>query len=93
MNRRRVKWEKQKKVNALFELESAESNLSDDIQALAYLQDEYFSKDRISDNFKYSYFEIQNAIQTLLKSMIYNRDKMLKATEESYVELKKRKEL
>lgn len=63
-------------------LESAEADLQDDIQALAYIQDT--CETRKGKDFLFSRVEICNQIQTLLKSMIYNHDKMLKAIGKYY---------
>lgn len=61
------------KNNSLDILESVESQLSEDIQTLGYLQDEYFIYDKPENNFKYEYQEIQNKLMTLSKSMSYNK--------------------
>ena len=57
------------------ELSVAEENLSNDIQALAYIQDELTeTKNKWIDvNF------IKNSVETLLKSMIYNKSNIEKA--------------
>ncbi len=54
------------------ELSVAEENLSNDIQALAYIQDEL-------TEIKNKWLDIElirNAVETLLKSMIYNKNNM-----------------
>lgn len=54
------------------ELSVAEENLSNDIQALAYIQDELTETKN-----KWLDIElIRNAVETLLKSMIYNKNNM-----------------
>ncbi len=70
--------------NYLIDLECAESDLSDDIQALGYLIDEWFCFTEPKDEFKYSYFEIQNRLNLILKSMVYNRDNMKTKVKEGY---------
>ena len=68
-------------------LECAEVNLQDDIQALAYIQDT--CEARSGEAWLVSQEEIRNQIQTLLKSMIYNHENMLKAVNEHYKKTKK----
>ncbi len=70
--------------NYLIDLECAESDLSNDIQALGYLIDEWFAFNKPDDDFKYSYFEIQNRLNLILKSMVYNRDNMKIKVENGY---------
>ena len=71
----------------LWNLECAEANLQDDIQALAYIQDTCEKKK--GEDFLLSQTEIRNQLQTLLKSMIYNHEIMLKAVNEYYRDKKK----
>lgn len=71
----------------LWNLECAEANLQDDIQALTYIQDACETKN--SEEWLLNQAEIRNQLQTLLKSMIYNHDNMLKAVNEYYENLKK----
>lgn len=81
--------EKKNKVlkEILWNLECAEVNLQDDIQALAYIQDTCETKE--GEDFLLSQHEIRNQLQTLLKSMIYNHENMLKAVNEYYKNIKK----
>lgn len=72
----------------LWNLECAEANLQDDIQALAYIQDTCETKN--SEEWLLNQSEIRNQLQTLLKSMIYNHDNMLKTVNKYYENLKKR---
>lgn len=71
----------------LWNLECAEANLQDDIQALAYIQDT--CETAVAKDFLLNQTEIRNQLQTLLKSMIYNHENMLKAVNEYYANLKK----
>lgn len=71
----------------LWNLECAETNLQDGIQALAYIQDT--CETTKTEDWIISQTEIQNQLQTLLKSMIYNHENMLKAVNEYYAEQKK----
>ena len=71
----------------LWNLECAEANLQDDIQALAYIQETCETKN--GEDFLLSQTEIKNQLQTLLKSMIYNHENMLKAVNEYYRDKKK----
>lgn len=64
----------------LWNLECAEVNLQDDIQALGYIQDT--CETTKGEDFLLSQAEIKNQLQTLLKSMIYNHENMLKAVNE-----------
>lgn len=72
----------------LWNLESGEANLQDDIQALSYIQDTCITKS--GENWLTCKPEIQNQLQTLLKSMIYNHENMLKAVNNYYENIKKR---
>lgn len=71
MNREELK----SNLSLIDELSVAEENLSNDIQALAYIQEELTEiKNKWLDiNF------IRNAVETLLKSMIYNKSNIEKA--------------
>ncbi len=71
----------------LWNLECAEINLQDDIQALAYIQDTCETTE--SEDWLISQAEIRNQLQTLLKSMIYNHENMLKAVNEYYANSKR----
>lgn len=62
--------------NALNQLENVETYLSEDIQALEYLQEEYFGYTLPGEDFCYKYAEIQNAIAILLKAMILNKNNL-----------------
>ena len=70
--------EKSKNLSLIDELSVAEENLSNDIQALAYIQEELTeTKNKWLDiNF------IRNAVETLLKSMIYNQHNMKQTLKE-----------
>lgn len=72
----------------LFSLECAESNLQDDIQALSYIQETYNTGNL--EEFILTKEEISNQLQTLLKSMLYNRENILKSIEKVY-SIKKKK--
>lgn len=71
----------------LWSLECAEVNLQEDIQALGYIQDT--CETTKGEDFLLSQTEIRNQLQTLLKSMIYNHENMMKALDEYYANLKK----
>lgn len=64
-------------------LESAECYLTEDLQTLGYLQDEYFISNKPKESFKNGYYEIQNKLMTLFKSMTYNRNYMRKCIKEA----------
>lgn len=70
--------EESKNLSLIDELSVAEENLSNDIQALAYIQEELAeTKNKWLDiNF------IRNAVETLLKSMIYNQHNMKQTLKE-----------
>lgn len=70
--------EESKNLSLIDELSVAEENLSNDIQALAYIQEELTeTKNKWLDiNF------IRNAVETLLKSMIYNQHNMKQTLKE-----------
>lgn len=71
----------------LWNLECAEANLQDDIQALGYIQDT--CETTKGEEFLLSQTEIRNRLQTLLKSMIYNHENILKAVNKYYENTKK----
>lgn len=60
------------KSDFLFVLGTTEENLTNDIQALAYIQEEL---NKNQDGFLDLPF-IKNSVETLLKSMIYNQDNL-----------------
>ena len=73
----------------LWNLECAEVNLQDDIQALAYIQETCETTKK--EDFLLSQTEIRNQLQTLLRSMIYNHENIKKAIDEYYKKIKKRR--
>lgn len=60
-----------RKIDLLDGLENAESHLSNDILALGYILD--YLQTTNSQEIVYAIEEINNKIQTLLKSMMYNQ--------------------
>lgn len=66
-------------VDLEFELEFAEENLKNDIQALSYIQE--LCETTNPNEFMYSQSEIKNQLEQLLKSMLYNQISMQKAIE------------
>lgn len=79
--------------NYISELEYAEINLEEHITAVGYMIDEYFGCSKPTDNFKYSYLEIQNRIFMLLKSMQYDHDKIKKEVDDYYKKRKRGKRI
>ena len=74
----------------IFELEYAEANLEDDIQALAYIQDDLeISK---ANEFILKIPEIKNQMQILIKAMIYNKNKMQETIDKYYKKNNEEKE-
>lgn len=70
------------KKDIILNLEYAEANLSEDIQALAYIQyDLEISK---ANDFILKIPEIRNQIQILLKAMIYNKNEMQQTIDKYY---------
>ncbi len=72
------------KNDLLWELEGAEAYLSEDIQALHYLVEEYFCFNQPKEDFRFCYHELSNQINTIIKSMMYNQDNLRKAIEKAY---------
>ena len=72
-------------------LECAQAYLEEDIQALAYFQDEYFAFTEIQKNFSYRYKEMQNTLQVLFKSMCLNKNQIKQAVDEAYERRRKEK--
>lgn len=68
--------------DSICQLEYAEANLTDDIQALGYILDT--CERREGNDFLLSQNEINNQLQTLLKSMIYNQDNIQKSINKYY---------
>ena len=79
------------KVDLAWELEYAEANLSDDIQALAYIQDDLETTKKNAEMIL-KIPEISNRIQMLFKSLIYNRDNLQRALDKYYENKKEKKE-
>ena len=73
--------DKKKEVDLFLELECAEAYLSDDIQALAYIQDDLETMK--SKEMMLTIPEIKNKVQILLKSMLYNKENIQKALNEA----------
>lgn len=73
--------DKKKEVDLFLELECAEAYLSDDIQALAYIQDDLETMK--SKEMILTISEIKNKVQILLKSMLYNKENIQKALNEA----------
>lgn len=73
------------KKNIIWELECAEANLNDDIQALAYIQDD-LETTKNSTELLIKIQEVKNKIQILLKAMIYNQENMRHAVDQYYKE-------
>lgn len=70
---------KMEKTDILQELDIAEARLADDIQALAYIQQEL-------DNTNNRYIDmgfIRNNIETLLKSMLFNQAEIKKVIQKN----------
>ena len=65
----------------LFELEVVEERLNDDIQALAYIQEELIENEKKSLDVRF----IKNNIETLLKSMLYNKTNIKEAIKKAGV--------
>lgn len=71
----------------IWNLECAEANLQEDIQALGYIQDTCETTE--GNDWLLSQHEIKNQLSTLIKSMIYNHENILKAVNEYYANHKK----
>lgn len=67
-------------VDLEFELEFAEENLKNDIQALSYIQE--LCETTQPKEFLFNRLEIKIQLEQLSKSMAYNRMNMQKAIEE-----------
>ena len=59
----------------LFELEVVKERLNDDIQALTYIQEDLVENEKRSLDVQF----IKNNIETLLKSMLYNKTNIKEA--------------
>lgn len=68
----------------LSSMESTLAFLEDDITALGYLQDEYFAFETPKEGFEYRYKAIQNALETLFKSMMFNSQRLKEAVDKGY---------
>lgn len=73
-----------KEIDLLSELETTQAFLESDITALGYFQDECLNFQTPSENFKYRYKEMQNALETLLKSMMFNSQRLKDAVDKGY---------
>ena len=74
-------------------MESTLAYLEDDITALGYFQDEYFAFQTPKEGFEYKYKEMQNALETLFKSMMFNSRRLKDAVNEGYESVKRRSEV
>ena len=63
--------DKKKEIDLLWELEIAESSLQENIQALAYIEDD-LETTKLNE-IKFMIPEIKNKLRLLLKSMMYDR--------------------
>ena len=75
-------------LDLLNALETTQAFLESDITALGYFQDEYFTFQTPDESFKYKYKEMQNALETLFKSMMFNSQRLKDAVDKGY-ELRK----
>lgn len=72
------------KHDLLSSMESTLAFLEDDITALMYFQDEYFAFQTPKEGFEYKYKEMQNALETLFKSMMFNSRRLKDAVDSGY---------
>lgn len=75
-------------TNLLHELEFAEALLSDDLQQLSYISEEFAVKEGEYVDIPF----IKNSLETLFKSMCFNRDKIKKVIDQEYEKKKGEKE-
>lgn len=73
-----------KEIDLLNALETTQAFLESDITALGYFQDEYFNFQMPDESFKYKYKEMQNALETLFKSMMFNSQRLKDAVDKGY---------
>ena len=71
-------------LDLLNALETTQAFLESDITALGYFQDEYFNFQTPDESFKYRYKEMQNALEILLKSMMFNSQRLKDAVDKGY---------
>lgn len=75
----------------IFELECAKANLEDDIQALAYIEDD-LETSKVNEHIL-KIPEMKNQMQILLKAMIYNKNEMQQAIDKYYKKINEEKEV
>lgn len=68
----------------IWNLEVAEANLSDDIGFMHCIEEEYLSSKEPQESLRYIYWQLQNLIPTLRKSLEYNRKEMEEAINKYY---------
>lgn len=68
----------------IWNLEVAEANLSDDIGVMHCIEEEYLSSKKPQESLRYIYWQLQNLIPTLRKSLEYNRKEMEEAINKYY---------
>ena len=71
-------------LDLLNALETTQAFLESDITALGYFQDEYFNFQTPDESFKYRYKEMQNALEILLKSIMFNSQRLKDAVDKGY---------
>lgn len=75
----------------IFELECAKANLEDDIQALAYIEDD-LETSKVNEHIL-KIPEMKNQMQILLKAMICNKNEMQQAIDKYYKKINEKKEV
>ena len=85
--------EKEKIANEiLFSMEMAEAQLSDDIDFLHCIHEEYLSTKEPKESLQYLYWQLSAMITILIKSMKYNQKEMQSNADKYFKQLKSMKE-
>lgn len=68
----------------IWNFEVAEANLSDDIDFMHCMEEEYLSHKEPKESLTYIYWQLRNLIPTLRKSLEYNKKEMEEAINKYY---------
>lgn len=75
----------------LWKMEMAEAQLTEDINFLHCIREEFLSDKEPTESVVYIYWQLQAMITTLTKSMEYNQKEMREAIDENFRKLNKQK--
>lgn len=75
-------------LDPLWSLETAYSNIKEDLQMLYYFENSYFIYDKAPENFEKQYNQIRITLSTIIKSIALTTNDMSESIEKIYKERK-----